>query len=60
MVLPPDFKDIFARIISATPEVTTAIVWLKDIAPTEVHHKELERFYCRRQLRSYNRGEGGL
>lgn len=36
--------DIYAKIIGYTPEVITAIVWLKDIAPQEVHHDEYERF----------------
>ena len=37
-------KEIFAKIIGFSPEVTTAIVWLKDMAPQEVHHDEYERF----------------
>ncbi len=36
--------DIHAAIIGHTPEVTTAIVWLKDGAPPETHTGELEKF----------------
>lgn len=36
--------DVHASIIGYTPEVTTAIVWLKDGAPPETHTKELEKF----------------
>jgi mannose-6-phosphate isomerase-like protein (cupin superfamily) len=36
--------DVFARLIGYTPSVTTAIVWLQDMAPQEVHHNEYERF----------------
>lgn len=36
--------DVFAKIISYTPQVTTAIVWIKDYAPQEVHDDEYERF----------------
>ena len=36
--------DIFAKIIGYTPEVITAIVWIKNYAPQEVHDKEYERF----------------
>ncbi len=44
MVLPVDFKDIHAKIIGFTPEVTTAIAWIKHMAPQEVHHDEYEKF----------------
>ena len=44
MVLPVDFKDIYAKIIGYTPKVVTAIVWIKDIAPQGVHHDEFEKF----------------
>ena len=36
--------DVHASIIGYTPEVTTAIVWLKDGAPPETHTTELEKF----------------
>ncbi len=42
--LPEDFKDFHAKIIGYTPEVTTAIIWIKDMAPQEVHHDEIEKF----------------
>lgn len=44
MLLPVDFKDIHAKIIGYTPQAVTAIVWLKDMAPQEVHHDEYEKF----------------
>lgn len=44
MVLPADFKDIHAKIIGYTPQMITAIVWLTDMAPQEVHHNEIEKF----------------
>lgn len=36
--------DVFARIISHTPEVTTAVVLIKNLAPSEQHNKEIEKF----------------
>jgi mannose-6-phosphate isomerase-like protein (cupin superfamily) len=36
--------DIFLKIIGYTPQATTAIVWIKTIAPDEVHHDEHESF----------------
>jgi quercetin dioxygenase-like cupin family protein len=39
-----DQEDVFAKIIGYTPEAITAIVWLKDYAPHEVHDNEYERF----------------
>ncbi len=44
MVLPPAFEDFHAKIISYTPAAVTAIVWIKDMAPAEVHDKEYEKF----------------
>jgi len=44
MVLPHDFDGLHARIIGYTPEVTTAIVWIKEMAPEEVHTNEYEKF----------------
>ena len=40
----PGTADVFAKIIGYTPEAITAIVWLKDYAPQEVHDHEYERF----------------
>lgn len=45
MVLPADFEDVHARILSYTPEAITAIVWIKEMAPQEVHDQEYERFF---------------
>lgn len=44
MMLPADFTDIHARIIGHTPRLTTVIVWIKEMAPQEVHHNEYEKF----------------
>ena len=44
MVLPADFKDIYAKIIGYTPEAITAIVWIKEFTPPEIHHSEFEKF----------------
>jgi len=44
MKLPHDFEDVYAKIISYTPEVITAIVWIREMAPQETHDKEYERF----------------
>ena len=44
MVLPAAAEGIYAKIICATPEATTAIVWLTGTADNEVHDKEYERF----------------
>lgn len=43
MVAPAN-EDFYAKIIGYTPEALTAIVWLNDYAPTEVHDNEYERF----------------
>ena len=40
----PGTEDIFAKIIGYTEQATTAIIWLKDYTPPEVHSKEYERF----------------
>jgi mannose-6-phosphate isomerase-like protein (cupin superfamily) len=44
MVLSPDFEDVYAKIIGFTPEQTTAIVWIKHMAPEETHTDEYEKF----------------
>lgn len=41
---PGDFDDIHVRLIGYTPQVTSAIVWIKSMAPHEVHDHEYERF----------------
>lgn len=42
--LPDDFQGAAAHIICHTPAVTTAIVWLDQGAPPEVHTDEIESF----------------
>ena len=44
MLQPADADNIFLKIIGYTPEVTTAIVWVKKYTPSEVHRDEYERF----------------
>ena len=44
MQLSPEFKDLQAKIIGYTAEALTAIVWIKDMAPREVHEDEFEKF----------------
>ena len=44
MGLPADFKDLYAKIIRFTPQTLTAIAWIKEMAPLEVHNDEYERF----------------
>jgi mannose-6-phosphate isomerase-like protein (cupin superfamily) len=43
-VLPEYFTNLHARIIGATPEAITAIVWIKEFSPPEVHTDEFEKF----------------
>jgi mannose-6-phosphate isomerase-like protein (cupin superfamily) len=44
MILPDNFKDFHAKIIGYTPEIVTAIVWIRNMAPHEVHDDEFEKF----------------
>jgi mannose-6-phosphate isomerase-like protein (cupin superfamily) len=44
MILPIDAPDLYAKIIGAPPGIVTAIVWIKEDSPKEVHHDEHERF----------------
>jgi mannose-6-phosphate isomerase-like protein (cupin superfamily) len=44
LALSEELEDIHAHLISATPEVVTAIAWLKEKSGEEVHHDQLERF----------------
>ena len=44
MILPATFTDFYARIIGYTPVLITAIAWIKDRAPKEVHENEYEKF----------------
>jgi mannose-6-phosphate isomerase-like protein (cupin superfamily) len=41
---PNEFENLFGKIIGATAEVTTLIIWIKKLAPEEVHNNEHERF----------------
>jgi mannose-6-phosphate isomerase-like protein (cupin superfamily) len=44
MVAPGDFGEIFAKILSHTDAMTAALVWLREMAPQEVHDDQYERF----------------
>ena len=44
MQQPSNFDEYYAKIISYTPEMITAITWIKNIAPDEAHHDEHEKF----------------
>jgi mannose-6-phosphate isomerase-like protein (cupin superfamily) len=44
MVIPSFFDGVYAKIIGYTPQVTTAIVWISEMAPEEVHDHEYEKF----------------
>jgi mannose-6-phosphate isomerase-like protein (cupin superfamily) len=45
MALPDNnTEDIYVKIIAASPKATTAIVWIKEFAPQEVHEHEFEKF----------------
>ena len=41
---PKNYNEVFAKIISASAEQTTAIIWVKDSANAEVHHDVHEHF----------------
>lgn len=43
-VLPSYVTDVYARIINHTPQATTAVVWIKEMSPAEIHHDEYEKF----------------
>jgi mannose-6-phosphate isomerase-like protein (cupin superfamily) len=44
IVMPEKLQDIHAKIIGFTKEMTTAIVWIKEMAPQEMHDDEIEKF----------------
>ena len=44
LVLPEEPEDVFAKILCAKPGIMTAIIWLKYLAPQEVHNDEFEKF----------------
>jgi mannose-6-phosphate isomerase-like protein (cupin superfamily) len=39
-----EINDIYVRLIGHTPVATTALVWIRTMAPLEVHDNEHERF----------------
>ncbi len=41
---PKDFENVHARIIGYTPEMATAIVWVKYFTPPEIHINQIEKF----------------
>lgn len=45
MALEDDFEEMHAKIIGYTPEAITAIAWIKNMAPTEEHKNEHEKFF---------------
>jgi mannose-6-phosphate isomerase-like protein (cupin superfamily) len=44
MKLPSDFNHFYAKIIGHTPEMITAVIWIGQMAPPEVHKDEYEKF----------------
>ena len=44
MVLPAEAEDVHAKLIGVTAAIITAIVWIRVMAPQEVHDNEYERF----------------
>jgi mannose-6-phosphate isomerase-like protein (cupin superfamily) len=40
----PDYKGMHVKIISASPQTTTAVVCIKEMTELEIHHQEFERF----------------
>ncbi len=44
MMSPVEYDNIFAKIIGYTNQLFTAIVWIKDYTPYEVHGNEFEKF----------------
>ncbi len=44
MVAPTEFENLFGKIIGADEKMNTLIVWIKHIAPEEVHIDEHEKF----------------
>lgn len=41
---PKNLTDVHAKIIGYTKKMITAIVWIKEMAPQEVHDDEIEKF----------------
>ncbi|HRG37527.1 MAG TPA: cupin domain-containing protein [Bacteroidia bacterium] len=45
MQAPAEYDSAYAKIISHSPSCTTAIVWLKDGSPKEIHTDQFESFF---------------
>lgn len=43
-IAPADFTGIYAKIIGYTAKVTTALVWMKDVIPTEFIIMNMKKF----------------
>lgn len=43
-MITPGAADVYAKIIGYTPQLISAIVWIKNYAPQEVHDNEFEKF----------------
>jgi len=41
---PSNYDEVFAKIISASADQSTAVIWVKDSANAEVHHDVYEHF----------------
>lgn len=41
---PEHVDEIHVKLIAHTPQCTSAIVWIRNMAPDEVHHNEHEKF----------------
>ncbi|MBC8052285.1 MAG: cupin domain-containing protein [Sphingobacteriaceae bacterium] len=44
MSITEDFDGVYAKILSSSTKLTCAIVWIKEMAPQEVHDDEFEKF----------------
>jgi mannose-6-phosphate isomerase-like protein (cupin superfamily) len=44
IVIPEKLDDVHAKIIGYTSKMTTAIVWIKEMAPQEMHDDQIEKF----------------
>jgi mannose-6-phosphate isomerase-like protein (cupin superfamily) len=44
ITVPEKLQDVHAKIIGHTKEAITAIVWIKEMAPQEMHDDEIEKF----------------
>ena len=44
MIAPAEYDDIYAKMIGYTPQVVSAIVWIKTETPYETHAAEHEKF----------------